>query len=326
MNQESSLSVIRKLRPVDFIIIMFGTFLSLFSVWHSGRISAWFFLLVVNIAVMASIIALAKAAARTEKKSVKIVFDWYPALLVFFSFKEMHVIIQSMGREDFDGALIAIDRSMFGIDPTVWISRFASPFLTEILQIAYASFYVIMIVLALELYIRREEKNYNFVLLTIIYGFFLSYLGYLTFPAVGPRFTIHDFAATNAELPGLWLSNGIRDIINAGESIPKGAVNPIMLAQRDAFPSGHTQMTLIVMILAARFSVRSRYLLYILGTLLIIGTVYLRYHYVIDLIAGAGFAVVTLWTAPRIKRWWEKEEMKAGKPSLPAADGDSPRK
>jgi membrane-associated phospholipid phosphatase len=138
---------------------------------------------------------------------------------------------------------------------------------------------------------------------TLLYGFFLSYIGYLLFPGVGPRFTLHDFYQLNEELPGVFLTNGIRDIINAGESIPKGAANALALAQRDVFPSGHTQMTLIVMYFAATYKLTSRYVLYTFGTLLIVATVYLRYHYVIDVLAGAAFMWLTIWTAPKLLSW-----------------------
>ena len=42
-------------------------------------------------------------------------------------------------------------------------------------------------------------------------------------------------------------------------------------------------MTLVLMYLSAKYKVRVRYVIYITGTLLIIATVYERYHYVIDL-------------------------------------------
>jgi membrane-associated phospholipid phosphatase len=43
----------------------------------------------------------------------------------------------------------------------------------------------------------------------------------------------------------------------------------------------------------------------VLAGLLIIGTVYLRYHYVIDLIGGALFFLFTVWSGNKIQMWWE---------------------
>ncbi|MBA4311886.1 MAG: hypothetical protein C0417_04555 [Chlorobiaceae bacterium] len=212
----------------------------------------------------------------------------------------------AMGGKDWDSILINIDRAIFGGDPTVWLFQFSTPLVTEILQIAYTSYYFIMIAVAIGLYQRKEIDKFNFFAFTIVYGFALSYLGYMIFPGVGPRFTLHTFSSLGSELPGLWLTSYLRDFINAGESIPKEVINPIAFAQRDIFPSGHTQMTLLTMYYAHRYRFSFRYIIDLFGVLLIIGTVYLRYHYVVDIIGGFVFALITIWTAKKLVLWWEK--------------------
>ncbi len=41
-----------------------------------------------------------------------------------------------------------------------------------------------------------------------------------------------------------------------------------------------------------------------LAAALVFSTVYLRFHYVIDLVAVVPLAVFTVWAAPRLNRWW----------------------
>lgn len=301
-----SKNILRFLHPVDILIILFGFFLSCITLLFVSHIGTLALLVGINSVVSIGIFFISRLAHTSSSNTWRVIHDWYPAFLIYFVFKEVYVIMHSLQLQDFDQTLIEIDRWLFGIDPTVWLAQFSHPILTELLQIGYTSFYFIMIGLALELYLRNEREKFLYTVFAIIYGFFLSYIGYLLVPAVGPRFTLHDFHALNYELPGLFATELLRDLINAGESIPKGALNAYELAQRDVFPSGHTQMTLIVAYLAFRYKVKSRYALYLFGTLNIIGTVYLRYHYVIDLIAGAAFMVFTLWTAPTIVRLWER--------------------
>lgn len=43
----------------------------------------------------------------------------------------------------------------------------------------------------------------------------------------------------------------------------------------------------------------------VLAGLLIIGTIYLRYHYVVDLIGGVIFFLFTIWSGKKIQMWWE---------------------
>jgi len=79
------------------------------------------------------------------------------------------------------------------------------------------------------------------------------------------------------------------------------------LVQRDVFPSGHTMITLIVMYLSVRLRSRSRYFFVPVGSLLIVATVYLWYHYVIDLIAGFAFMVFSVWSGKIIFNWWRRK-------------------
>jgi membrane-associated phospholipid phosphatase len=300
---DSVRSLLRLLRPVDALIAIFLVALTVSHLLVGAPAGDVATFAVLNAAIIAIIAGVRSVLERHGRLRVlRIVYDFYPVPTILLIFKEVHLLIQSMGRPDIDGILIAIDRAMFGTDPTVWIGRFSTPVVTEILQISYMSYFFLMLLVSIELHQRTEAEPFDVMVFTILYGFLLSYLAYMLFPAVGPRFTLHDFHALNDELPGLWLSAPIRDIINAGESIPKGAADAMALAQRDAFPSGHTQMALIAMYFAWSYRIRSRAVVMVLGTLLIVSTVYLRYHYVIDVIGGVLFMLVTIWSAPRLMR------------------------
>jgi membrane-associated phospholipid phosphatase len=206
-------------------------------------------------------------------------------------------MIHPLWQYDFDDVLIVIDKWMFGTNPTQWLQKISSPFLTEILQLAYTSYYFLFLLLGIELFRRESKNDFHYTVFCIVYGFFLSYIGYFLVPAVGPRFTLHNFSQLDTELPGMFLTNFCREIINAGESIPANISNPIDVVQRDVFPSGHTQLTLIVMFLANKFCIKTRWIIFIAGTLLVFSTVYLRYHYAVDVLAGIIFMLLTIVTA-----------------------------
>ncbi len=299
------------LRAVDLLIVLFTILLSIIVLVFGGGREGSTTIVFVNLMACCSFLALAYAAMKTESRILRAIHDWYPVIVIFLVFKEVHEIIHLLGSQDWDTLFITIDRVIFRTDPTVWFGRFATPIVTEILQIAYASYYFIMLAVGVELFMRNDRHGFAFVLFTIVYGFFLSYLGYIAFPGVGPRFTLHSFNSLSAELPGIVLTDPIRYALNAGESIPSDGVNAYLLAQRDAFPSGHTQMTLISLYLAFHYHLKSKWILTLFGTLLIIGTVYLRYHYVIDLLGGALFMVLTVWSGPKLFEWWERREGKA---------------
>lgn len=304
-------TVARSLRAVDAVIIVFAFTLSLIILLFTKRSQEMMILLAINVLASLGIVILARSVTAHGNKLLRAVYDWYPVPVVFLVFKEVYLIMQIIPRNDWDDALIAVDRAIFSVDPTVWLERFSQPVLTELLQVAYVSYYFIMLTVGIEVFLRMDERKFAYVLFTILYGFFLSYLGYLSFPAVGPRFTLHSFESIDTELPGLLFTSPIREFLDAGESIPTGAMNALVLAQRDAFPSGHTQMALISLYLAHHYRLRSRYILDVLGALLIISTIYLRYHYVVDVVAGVLFAVMTLWSSPRLFTWWEEIRTRA---------------
>jgi membrane-associated phospholipid phosphatase len=295
------------LSPGDFVSIVFLFFLTLLNIIFHARVEQWLTLALVNLAVIALVGTLAWGAETKKTRLLIGLHRWYCYFIILFIFKEIYLMIRPIHPVDYDQFFIAIDRMMFGVNPTEWMAQFANPILTEILQIAYFSYYILFIILGVELYRRHAIEDFDKAAFLIVYGFYLSYLGYFALPGVGPRFTLHDFTNLGMELPGVLLTDTLRSIINAGESIPRSHPNPIEVVQRDVFPSGHTQLTIIVMTLGLRYKLNARWFLVTLGSLLIVATVYLRYHYVIDLIAGALLAWFTIWSGDRLEVWWRKK-------------------
>jgi membrane-associated phospholipid phosphatase len=296
-------SLLAHYTSMDVINSVFFFLLAVFTLIYRRDIPGWGLFLLSNAAVIGAIGVLARFAAR-RGHIWNLLHGFYMMLCIPIAFKQMYFLVPAINPVDYDSALIAIDRFLFRSDPTHILMAVAHPVLTELLQLAYASFYLLPLILAVDLYRMMRMKAFKTVFMMVILGFYLSYLGYVAIPAIGPRFTLHNFDGKDAELPGLLLTNALRAYTNTGESIPPGTPDPAATVQRDVFPSGHTQVTLIVMLLAFRYRSRSRWFLLVTGSLLILATVYLRYHYVIDLIGGALFAILTLQLGRIIDDWW----------------------
>jgi membrane-associated phospholipid phosphatase len=309
MNVRKLLSL---LSPADFVSIVFLFFLVALNLIFFARVPQWFELVAINLAVIALVLFLAWGAEEKKSRLMKGLHRWYCYLIIIFVFKEIYLMVHPIHPTDYDSILIAIDHWIFGVNPTQWISQFANPVATEILQIAYFSYYILFIILGVEFYRRYAIEAFDKAAFMIVYGFYLSYIGYFLLPGVGPRFTLHDFSLLETELPGIFLTNTLRAIINAGESIPQLKAHAIDVVQRDVFPSGHTQLTMIVMALGFRYKLKSRWVLLAFGSLLILATVYLRYHYVVDLVAGALLAWFTFWTGDKLEVWWRGMRRRLG--------------
>lgn len=291
---------------IDLLIFSFAAFLTFLNLIFLNRIENWVSHIFFNTFFMLLILWIAHKDSKEKNTLWEQIHFWYILPTIFISFKEIYFMVKPIAGFDCDIYLIAIDKFIFGVNPTEYLFHFSFPVLTEILQIAYSTFFFLPLILIFELQKKKEITNVKFTAFSIVLGFVLSYIGYFLVPAIGPRFTLHNFDMTNAELPGLWLTNYLREIINSAEAVPAGTPNPIEVVQRDVFPSGHTQMTLIVMYLSYKFKTKFRFFMYVVGTLLIFATVYLRYHYVIDLIGGLLFMILTMYFAKLLFNWWNK--------------------
>ncbi|MBU1100453.1 MAG: phosphatase PAP2 family protein [Bacteroidetes bacterium] len=303
--------LISVLSPIDFIVVVFYLFLTAVNLIFMERVTNWQTLIIMNAGILSIVFGLAYFSEKKNHPIITHLRYWYLIPLIFITFKELYYLAYPIHGVDYDTYLIAIDRFIFGFDPTVALYKIANPYLTELLQIVYGTFFFLPVLLAADLLMNSRWKELEYHAFIIVFGFILSYTGYLFFPAVGPRFTLHDFTLLNEQLPGLFLTNYLRDIVNAGESIKSGAVDAVKYVQRDVFPSGHTQMTILVMYLSWKFKTKTRWFFLVTGSLLVFSTVYLRYHYVVDVLGGFVFVVLTLWLGKHIFNWWKgvrKEE------------------
>lgn len=296
----------RRLFAVDVLTMAFVTAVGAGTLAVLPRVPAWPEVVVACALIAAGIPFAAWLRTHLDLAAVRFVHDWALAIVLVFIYRSVVLVAgPAHSGRTIDAWLISADRWLCGTDPTVWLQPFAFPALTEVLQIAYASFYAIPIVVGAELYARRSDALYRQWVFVCGLGFFLSYAGYLALPAIGPRFTLHDITALDRELPGLWLTSALRAAINEGGLVPGGVTNAIAAAgtARDAFPSGHAMMTLVAMWWSWRHRLRLRRALSVIGVLLILATVYLRYHYVVDVLAGALLAVAVVSMGPGIHRW-----------------------
>ena len=302
--------LLQALTTSDLATIVFLVALSLLNLLFADVVQSWLLLSGSNMLLVILIVLFAIKVKNSSSRVVRYIRDWYPVPMILYVFKETYLMVHPIHPRDYDWLLIDIDRWIFGVDPTHWLTGVAHPVVTEILQISYACYYIILLSVFFELDLEKRHTEYFLGAFLVVYGFYLSYIGYFLVPAVGPRFTLHDFNSMNVDLPGLWFTNTLRDFVNAGESIPKNASRVVEFAQRDAFPSGHTQLTLVILYIAFTSKMKSRWALLVIGSLLIVSTVYLRYHYFIDVIAGVLFFGVTIWSGKKIDAWWRKAKRK----------------
>jgi len=230
--------------------------------------------------------------------------------LIFIIYSQVHEFLPIINSKLYDTEFNKIDIYIFGNSPAYLLSKYIHPILTEYLQICYFLFFILPFSFAFELYLSKNENLYNFLQI-IFFSFLVSYFLYYLFPAIGPRFTLYNFSEAESSLPGLYLTDTIRSIINVGGGINQKNISPSLIVNRDCMPSGHTWITLVNVYFVFKYHSKFRYLIFIISISLIFATIYLRYHYFIDLIMGSVFAILTILLEPIISNnlnKWNKNE------------------
>lgn len=283
---------------ISIVLINFIFTIALFS-----KIQAPLLIITSNIGILA-IIAFTSTNKFAEilKSRLLLVKLLYILPIVFIIYDQTQIFIRIINPHLYDNLLIQWDLYIFGFNPNDAIEILYNPWLTEFLQFSYMTFFLMPVAHCVEMYLSKRYDEFDSVARLIAFAFFFSYLLYYFMPAIGPRFTLYDFQNLSLEIPGVWLADTFRHIINSGGGIINNAINPALLVNRDCMPSGHTMMTIANLYLAWKNRSKLRFLFYILGVSLIFSTVYLRYHYVIDLFAGAFFAIVAIFLEPKVNK------------------------
>ncbi|MGB9627522.1 MAG: phosphatase PAP2 family protein [Thermodesulfobacteriota bacterium] len=220
------------------------------------------------------------------------IYYFSPTFLIIFIYQSFGELIHHL-QPDIDPWLIKIDFLLFGVHPTVWMERWISPFLTELMSFFYGSYYFLPFILILTLYLKENREELNISISLLMLGYYISFIGYILLPAIGPRYTL-------SHLYSKPLEGGI--ITN----IVIGGLDAIAYNKRDVMPSGHTQISLIVLFLAYQYNRIIFYIYLPIVCGLIFSTIYLRYHYLIDLFVGSLLALICMFIGPRFIREWSK--------------------
>ncbi len=289
----------------DRILLTFSWILAVLVIFYGGDSCTAGFISAASIVLAAMVIPWLRE--RYGNNGLRLLHILYiiPALYVLYP--PAIQVGRNLHSHDFDATIISIDRFLFaGADPTRWLYQHIHipPLSVEVLQICYYAHYLYPLILGTELFIRRKELEIERYRMLMVYGSSFSFVGNMLVPAIGPRITLHEFANLGAELPGLWLTTPMRAMLNTAEGISATMTSSVaaLTVFRDAFPSGHTMLTLFTLWTAFHVRARVRWFLLPLGTGLIISTVLLRYHYVTDVLAGFVFAAFVIWTAPTVAK------------------------
>lgn len=210
------------------------------------------------------------------------------------------VLIEELPLPTYERALSAMDHALFGGDVSLLLQTLHTPALTEAAQLAYTSYYVVLLALPLALAIRGRHAEMTVVMGLFVLAHTLLVIGNTAVPARWPVLLYQDPALADVIVypfptEGLYFTASLRAGIESGTRM-----------LWDSMPSGHTCISLLMTMAAARYMPRLLWVMVPLTCGIVFGTLYLRYHYGVDILAGVALALSVRTFGPRALAAWDR--------------------
>jgi hypothetical protein len=217
-----------------------------------------------------------------DRWRIRLAFSYVSMGICFFS---MGAAVPLLGTQRVDGMLLTWDRDLLGETPAVLWEPFLRPWLENVAMAGYLFFFYYLLA-GPAYYCFRDIPIFRkcIVGLFTIYG--IALLSYTVLPAAGP----HLFMTFHTALEGPLLLDSTIGLVNRGSN----AV--------DVFPSVHVAASLYLLLFDWQHFRRRFW--WLLGPCIVLwlSTLYLRFHYFVDIVAGVAVALIGSWIAERYGR------------------------
>jgi membrane-associated phospholipid phosphatase len=217
---------------------------------------------------------------RPSKGMRRAILDWHPLMLFPLLYKEVELLAAVIGDWRLTAAIPAWESSLFAGQPSLYLAeRLAIVPLSEYLHFCYMSYVVVIPALSAYWYISGRRAAFGELLLmlsTVLLGSYLFFIllpvdsPYYLSPRLGPPLSGHFFF----------------DLVH--EMSARGG------ARGGAFPSAHVSGAVVVSLVAWRHQRQLAYVLVPFVASVMIATVYGRFHYALDTLAGAVLAIAAV--------------------------------
>ena len=284
---------------VDYATQIYSALVAgLILLFHNSTVLYWQWLAAAHLVQMVVVHWLIVRQARNPfNKVVDFLRHFYPVFLFLWFFGETGDLNRMFFTSYLDPAIIRWEQHLFGFQPSArfmeWLPYVA---VSELFYSAYFSYYIMITGVGVALFRRDRTKFFHYISV-VCFVFYICYLLYIIFPVVGPP--MFYFQRTGQELP-LDLRDAFPNPVYP-EAVKTGPLFQVMAflyrmfdSPGAAMPSSHVAIALCTLFFSFNYRLRLRHLHLIAAILLCCATIYCRYHYVMDVLAGILTAVLLI--------------------------------
>jgi len=272
-------------RPTDILLLSsLGFFTVLLGIFHP-RVNGWLSTLFINIAIALIYVILMAVNQRIRSRWLWFLVRVAAVQILFaYMFEMVHPMQLIFHGQWNDPAVLSLESTLFGIQPTLWLEQFIHPVLTEWLMFSYVVYIPIYPVLAGIIFFKHRESALEDFLFTLGLTNVVCDFGFILFPVAGPMVAIgHLYTVPLDGYLFTWIGEFIRNHLH-----PVGGT----------IPSPHGAVATVMWLMAFRYHRPSFYILTPIILSLYVSTFYGRYHYVTDIVVGVLVAAIVFWVSP----------------------------
>ena len=230
-------------------------------------------LIVLRVVVVSLIMVLALAQPSEKYRRVlDLLRLLLPLAMLAYLYGETDKLNNFLFKEDLDPFFSGIEASIFKFQPSrAFALELPGNWFAEAMYFGYFSYYLLLLIIPLYIYFKTGREEAHRVMFIILHSFFIFYLVFIILPVGGPQFYFTDWPP----LPGGYVFGHVMRLIQKFGEAPTGA-----------FPSSHVSICIMLVVISARHARPLLKVILPVGILLIMSTVYIRAHYVIDVVAA----------------------------------------
>jgi membrane-associated phospholipid phosphatase len=270
-NENQSVEVTRTFVPIDYLLFGYIFLTGILLIIFADKLEDKMPHILLRLSMVGLILLIKFIGERFPGSLMTFIRYSYPLAIIIFFYTET-AYFKNVLFADFDPLLVHFEDALFGFQPSIEFSaRFPYKWLNEIMFMGYSFYYFLTFFICFAIFLLRREK-FKKVTFVIIFSFLFYYLIFIAFPAVGPQF---HFPYPENYVPVYGIFGKFERFLQVAGERPTAA-----------FPSAHIGIGIILVYFTLVYLPRLLPAVSIVFIILCFATVYLKAHYLIDVLGG----------------------------------------
>ena len=258
--------------PLDWISIFYILSSAIYICFGLNFLNNFLFHFVIRIILLFFIVSLAFITKKNPTKTILFLKNLYPLIFLGFFYTETSYLKNIIFKNNLDAFFFNLEQNLWGCQPSIEFSNLMNQnWFNELMNICYFSYYILITLVCIFIYLKKPLQSYKNIFI-IVLSFYFYYIFFFLFPVAGPQYYIQ---------------------LNGNESIPPHFFGKIMQyilinieEPTGAFPSSHVGIAIIINYIVFKELKKIFYFIlpFVFG--ICFATVYLKAHYLVDVLAG----------------------------------------